>query len=414
VDFRLSADGEIIGLLDAGLNEIDKVFYGPQTTDVSRGRAPDGTENLEFFDLPTPGVANPSSEADIITVINLVPEDAVKRVLVPTGDIGQAWRTDPGLRDSNWSLCTGSPGGVGYERNSGYQGFISLDTEAQMYNENTSCYIRIPFSIAAHDPAEFTELTLKMRYDDGFIAYLNGIEVARGNFTGTPAWNSRANGSRSDSTAVVFEHIDISGFAGNLTRDNNLLAIHGLNTSLTSSDFLISVELDAGITTAAEEFPFVAAMELLDGLRVTELMYHAADGSRFDYIELQNVSEITLDLNGVRLTAGIGFVFPAMTLEAGEYIVVASDLAAFRSAYGAGVNIAGEYSGNLSNGGEQIVLKLPSPLEAAILRFEYSDRWHPATDGGGSSLVIYDPLAHPATWSEPESWHATPPTPGRP
>jgi hypothetical protein len=192
-----------------------------------------------------------------------------------------------------------------------------------------------------------------------------------------------------------------------------MLAIQGLNASSTSSDLLISVELDAAITMPDDEFPFVSALELLDGLRVTELMYHAADGSNFDYIELQNISETTLDLYGVRFSEGIDFIFPDMTLEAGQYVVVVSDFTAFRSAYGRNINVAGEYSGNLSNGGEEIVLNLPWPLEAAILRFEYSDTWYPTTDGGGDSLVIYDPAAHPATWREFESWHAATPTPGR-
>ena len=176
---------------------------------------------------------------------------------------------------------------------------------------------------------------------------------------------------------------------------------------------LISAELDGTITTSAGESPFARALELLDGLRVTELMYHATDGSNFDYIELQNISDIVLDLNGIRLSEGIEFTFPEMTLEAGQYVVVVSNLAAFRSAYGTSINVAGEYSGNLSNGGEDIILMLPWPLEAAILRFEYSDRWYPTTDGGGSSLVIYDPLAHPATWDQSESWQPALASPGR-
>jgi len=57
VDFRLSADTEMIGLFDAGLNQIDKVLYGPQTTDVSYGRAPNGSDGFEFMELPTPGAA---------------------------------------------------------------------------------------------------------------------------------------------------------------------------------------------------------------------------------------------------------------------------------------------------------------------------------------------------------------------
>ena len=413
VDFRLSAYGEMIGRFAAGLNEIDKVIYGPQTTDVSQGRAPDGVESFEFAALPTPGVANPSSTATTLIKRTLVPEDADKRVLVPTYNIGQRWRTDLRYDDSDWMITAGGPGGVGYERNSGYENFISLDLETQMYGQNTSCYIRIPFNVEAEDLAGLTELMLRVRYDDGFVAYLNGIQVARGNFSGTPAWNSRTASSISDSAAVLFEDIDISAFIGNLNNGNNVLAIHGLNASPTSSDMLISVRLDAAATAAAQEFPFVAAMELLDGLRVTELMYHASQGSNFDYIELQNIGDDALDLTGVRLNDGVDFTFGPMILDPGRHVVVVDNLASFRSAYGTGIDIAGEYSGSLSNGGEQIVLQLPKPLDAAILRFAYSDKWHPATDGGGSALEIKNPLAHPATWNDPESWRTTMPSPGR-
>ncbi|MFH1718506.1 MAG: lamin tail domain-containing protein, partial [Planctomycetota bacterium] len=262
--------------------------------------------------------------------------------------------------------------------------------------------------------AGITELTLRIRYDDGFIAYLNGVEVARRNFNGTPAWNSQGSTDNPDSAAVVFEDIDISAFLPNVKRGKNLLAIQGLNGTLDSSDLLISVQLDGTVTIAAGDSPFPNAMMLLTGLRVTELMYHAAEGSSFDYIELQNISETTLDLTGVRLSGGIDFTFPQTTLEPGGYIVVAASFASFRSAYGTGINVAGEYSGSLSNGGESIVLKLPAPLEAAILRFEYSDSWYPTTDGGGETLVIDQPLAHPAAWSEPKSWRPASPNPGRP
>jgi len=412
VDFKLSADNEMIGLFDAGLNQIDMVLYGPQTTDVSYGRAFDGSDDFEFMELPTPGASNPSNGPTTITIINLVPEDADKRVLVPTEDIGQQWSTEINFDDSAWELSTGSPGGVGYERSSGYEDFIGIDIEAQMYGENTSCYIRIPFSIEANELGDLTELTLKIRYDDGYVAYLNGIEIARRNFNSTPAWNSRASSGNSDSAAEVFEDIDISEFISDLKLGGNILAIQGMNNSLTSSDLLISVELDGIITIAADNFPFANAMALLDGLRVTELMYHASAGSNFDYIELQNIGDTTLDLTSVRLSDGINFAFPTMTLEAGRYVVVVSNTASFRSTYGTGINVAGEYSGNLSNGGEKVVLSLPWPLDAAILRFGYSDTWYPATDGNGSSLAINDPLANPADWSESVNWHATTPSPG--
>jgi len=255
-------------------------------------------------------------------------------------------------------------------------------------------------------------LKLKVRYDDGFVAYLNGVEVARRNFNGTPAWDSRASSTNSDSDAVVFEDIDISESIGELKPGDNVLAIQGMNSSATSSDMLISAELDGVIKMATGDFSYANALALLDGLRVTELMYHASAGSSYDYIELQNVGDTTLNLTGVRLSDGIDFTFGQMLLDPGRYVVVVKNLTAFRSTYGTGINIAGEYSGNLSNGGERIVLSLPSPLDVAILRFEYTDKWYPTTDGDGSSLAINDPLTHPATLSEPGNWHQATPSPG--
>ncbi len=103
-----------------------------------------------------------------------------------------------------------------------------------------------------------------------------------------------------------------------------------------------------------------------------------------------------------------------MTLGPGEYAVVVADLSAFRSQYGTNVTIAGAYTGRFSDRGEDIVLKLARPQEAAIMRFSYSDDWHPATDGGGQSLAIDDPAAAPVRWNDPDNWRASQPTPGAP
>jgi hypothetical protein len=418
LNFRLSADTEMIGLFDAQLNQIDEVIYGPQTTDVSYGRAPDGVENFEFFVLPTPGISNPSLRTIDIDV-TLAAENATKRVIVPAfeGHIGQTWNSDPNFDDSGWNdgvFIPAKTGGVGYDyTQTSYDPYISYDVEAAIYNKNDTCYIRIPFTIS-DSPSDFTKMVIRVRYDDGFIAYINGQKVAERNAPGIPVWNSGATGQHADAAAVVFEDIVISNRIGSLWQGNNILAIHALNESGNRSDFLLSVELKATITRTEGEFPFLSALDLLDGLRVTEVMYHAPEGSEYDYIELKNISNVILDLNGVRFTEGIDFTFPAVTLDPGEYIVVICNLTAFESEYGTGINIAGQYTGNLSNAGEDIVLRLPVPLEAAILRFRYRDSWYPTTDGSGDALVIRDPTAHPATWGDPESWQPAAPTPGEP
>lgn len=57
--FKLSSEAEMLALLDAEGNEIDRIVYTSQTTDVSQGRTPDGGDALAFFELPGPGLPNP-------------------------------------------------------------------------------------------------------------------------------------------------------------------------------------------------------------------------------------------------------------------------------------------------------------------------------------------------------------------
>ena len=85
-----------------------------------------------------------------------------------------------------------------------------------------------------------------MRYDDGFVAYLNGVEVARDMFLGAPAWNSAASDSHADEEAVIFTDFNIAAYIALLRPGNNVLAIQALNAATTSSDFLLSVELATG------------------------------------------------------------------------------------------------------------------------------------------------------------------------
>ncbi|MBT3252535.1 MAG: T9SS type A sorting domain-containing protein [Candidatus Marinimicrobia bacterium] len=56
--FKLSKDGEEIGLYDGLGNEIDTVTFPPQVTDISFGRDADGSQDWVYFSDPTPGAAN--------------------------------------------------------------------------------------------------------------------------------------------------------------------------------------------------------------------------------------------------------------------------------------------------------------------------------------------------------------------
>lgn len=272
VSFSLSTAGGTIRLFDSQSTEIDKVTYGLQTADVSQGRTPDGGSTLDYFPVPTPGAANPGTRRIIRTNLAVVQEQADKRVLVPAGSVSDDWKGGRAFNDSAWKLCTGSPGGVGYERDTGYESLIGLNLEAQMYGsgKNNTCYIRVPFTLDANSLADVNELTLKMRYDDGFVAYLNGKEVARANFTGTPAWNSHADSAIESIVQDFDEYIDISTFIGDLKAGANILAIQGMNSGSTSSDFLISVAMDAVLVKIENLSPAESGLALLNDKSLQE------------------------------------------------------------------------------------------------------------------------------------------------
>jgi hypothetical protein len=68
-------------------------------------------------------------------------------------------------------------------------------------------------------------------------------------------------------------------------------------------------------------------------------------------------------------------------------------------------NVAGEYSGNLDNGGEYI--RLNDATGQVILDFHYDDGWYPNTDGLGFSLVILNENAPLETWGDRFSWFSS-------
>ena len=139
---------------------------------------------------------------------------------------------------------------------------------------------------------------------------------------------------------------------------------------------------------------------VLENLRITELMYNPAaqpagdstDNEDFEFIELKNIGDETLNLSFVSFVEGITFDFSnsnIMGLAPGDFVIVVGNEAAFKSRYGTDLSskIAGEYSGKLSNNGENI--SLVDFWNGTVAKFEYNDSrgWPLSADGGGHSLV---------------------------
>ena len=187
----------------------------------------------------------------------LISDNHPVRVIVPTRDLGDRWHgaTEP-YNDRTW---TQGANGVGYERNTNnnnitYNPFIKINVSSQM-SSRTSCFVRIPFSVQQEDLDTWNRMILKMRYDDGFIAYLNGREVSKTNAPENANHLSSATTTTSDNSAIVYQNFNISEHLDALQPGENILAIHGLNESTSSSDFLIQAKLLAGVDSGEPSPP---------------------------------------------------------------------------------------------------------------------------------------------------------------
>ena len=154
--------------------------------------------------------------------------------------------------------------------------------------------------------------------------------------------------------------------------------------------------------------------DLLDFLRITELMYNPSGGtSAPEFIELKNTSTtLTLNIGGIKFTNGIDYTFPANTmLTSGQFLILTSNPSAFTAAYGFAAFNSTPYSGKLADGGERVRIEI-GDFQLGILDFSYSSSWHPTANGTGASIEIISPLADRSTWDVKESWRVTAPNPG--
>ena len=188
-----------------------------------------------------------------------------------------AWR-QANFADSSW--LTGM-GPFGY----GTAGCgTMLDDMRGLY---LSVFLRREFVL--QDPGNVTVLLLHVDYEDGFVAYLNGSEVAR-RMLGNPGEAVWYNTPADEHESGTPEEIDISGYVSLLRPGENILSIQAHNSSTKSGDFFISASLvEQSVVTVTGAVPVV----------INEIQSDSA-GER--WVELCNPSRKEYDIGGCFLS----------------------------------------------------------------------------------------------------------------
>src|SRR6185369_17192686 len=144
-------------------------------------------------------------------------------------------------------------GGLGYSTDTPNEVSLCQTIVGDMINRYSTLYIRHAFVVTNElDPLAHLQLT--MDYDDAFIAYLNGVEVARSaNAPGTvgvePAYTATTGGNNHESSRGTSAPVnppatfDLGTVASHVQPGTNHLAILGLNGALNSSDLVLLADL---------------------------------------------------------------------------------------------------------------------------------------------------------------------------
>ena len=157
---------------------------------------------------------------------------------VATSSTPTTWNTSSYLPDTSWKQKIG-PIGHGYSADS---------TTIPQCN---TLYMRRTFNVTASSIADMMKAALVIDYDDGFVAYLNGYEIARANITGTPTYNLAADGTHvpaymtGDLTPNFM--LDSATFFSHLLPGDNILAIEVHNVSTTDPTLFAMPYLAFGI-----------------------------------------------------------------------------------------------------------------------------------------------------------------------
>jgi len=216
--------------------------YGSQTVSIKDWSLSDDENNLGKWTFPNVSIrpnqylllwASSKDRRSVSYPKTLVNQGDVFKYLIPISEPSFNWK-NLNFNDGSWLQGTS---GFGY--NDG-------DDSTIIPNGTKSIYLRKTFFI--DDIANVSSLILDIDYDDAFVAYINGQEVARANINGVPpTFNSN---TIQDHEAKMYsggkpDRFSISNFDTVLNNGENILTIQGHNVSTNSSDFTVIPFLSA-------------------------------------------------------------------------------------------------------------------------------------------------------------------------
>ena len=154
------------------------------------------------------------------------------------------WRQIDFTEDATWHVGQAP---IGY---SGRGEFTPMTVLSDMRNNYTTVYARHAFEVDTPEGYKLDTLTLRLFIDDGCIVSINNKELHRFNVSDGPKSYNDTSGL--GYLNVSWVDVDISDISS-VNEGTNILAIHGLNQAIGSSDLCIEAELNANFVSTGTE-----------------------------------------------------------------------------------------------------------------------------------------------------------------
>ena len=220
------------------------------------------------------------------------------RYLVPAQAVNNQWK-NVGFDDSAW---TNGFSGFGYGDG---------DDNTALPSGVSSVFLRKTFTLT--DAATIEALIVDMDYDDGFVAYVNGQEIARANISGlSPAFNAP---TLTDHEAQMYsgglpDRFTINNIDGLLQDGQNVFCVQAHNISNGSSDFTIIPFLSAVYNVPSNDGISPPAILALNNVTSFHTNFKITSEGESLYLFNEN-GDLVDSLEVPNLPANVSIGFPA-------------------------------------------------------------------------------------------------------
>jgi hypothetical protein len=189
----------------------------------------------------------------------------------------------------------------------------------------------------------------------------------------------------------------------------SMFSLNTISLNISASAQIKARILSDGQWSALQQISFINQKEDYSNFRITELHYHPPDyisgsdtteGQDLEFLEFKNTGNNSINLGGLVVDSAVHYTFPGKTLlPPKQFYVIASKTKKFFVYYG--MLPSGNYQGNFSNTGEEILLSDPEGSEILDFNYDDSSPWPSEADGQGFSLSssVINPTGSPGDYS---------------